>query len=115
MPSPTPTKSTLETWMDIFIKPTRHKPWLWVIYVAVIVLPIMIIIALCYLLREPKRKKSSHKLTKKKNDDYTDDGSNGDDEEIPSDHEEVKSKKITKANLEKLPSKDRKSRRRTRK
>ena len=110
VPPSTPTKSSLETWMDIFIKSTRRKPWLWAIYVAVIVLPIIIIIALCYLLREPKRKKSSRRLRekkKKKNEDYADDDSNDDDEEI-------ESKKVTKATLERPRSTERKPRRRTR-
>lgn len=114
VPPSTPTKSSLETWMDIFIKPTRRKPWLWAIYVAVVVLPVLITIALCYLLREPKRKKSSRRLRKKKNEDHTEDDSHGDDEEIESDQREIKSKKVTKATLEKPPSTERKPRRRTR-
>lgn len=80
-----------------------------------IVLPIVIIITICYLLRELKRKKTPSRLTKK-NDDYTedDDGDDEEDETEPEQHE-IKTKKITKSVLEKPPSTKRQSRRRTRK
>jgi flagellar biosynthesis/type III secretory pathway M-ring protein FliF/YscJ len=98
----------------MLVKATRRRPWLWGVYVAMIVLPILIIIVACYLLRKPKRKKISRRI-KKKNDDYTDDDHNEEEEEIEHDQREIKSKRNLKGPLGKLSSTSRKSRRRTRK
>ncbi len=107
--STTTTKSSFENFVDMFVKPTRRRPWLWGVYVLIIVLPVLIIIAACWLLQKPERKKISSKI-KKKNDDYADD----DEEEVEYNQREVKFKRNPKDALEKPSSISRKSRRRTR-
>jgi hypothetical protein len=94
----------------MFVKPTRRRPWLWGVYVLIIVLPVLIIIAACWLLQKPEQKKISSRI-KKKNDDYTE---GDDEEEVEYNQREVKSKRNPKDALEKPSFISRKSRRRTR-
>lgn len=102
--------------MDTIINATKTRPWLWAVYVAVVLLPIMIIIGIYCWLREPNTRKTHYRI-KKKNDDYTEDEDDDDDnyeEAMENDKPNIKSKTSGKEVLEKPLTKHR-SRRRVRK
>lgn len=112
--------------LDTIINATNKRPWLWAVYVAVIILPIILLIGIYCWLREPNTNKNRYKRKKKK-DDYTEDEDENEDDEIDDDDDDnsyedetkndkhkTKSKKLRKEALEKPPT-GHQSRRRTRK
>jgi len=96
--SPSTSTSSSKSFVDTIINTTKKQPWLWAVYLAVILLLIVIIIGVYCWFNESE--------TKKNDDDY--------EEEIENDKRHVKSK-IRRRNVLKKPSIGHKSRQRIRK
>jgi hypothetical protein len=112
--SPSTSTSSSKSVVDMIINATKKRPWLWAVYLAVILLAIIMIIGIYCWLRESKTTKSYDRI-KKKSDDYIDDDDYEEEvEEIENDKRNIKFK-INRKDALKKPSIGHKSRRCTRK
>ncbi len=105
--SPSTSTSSSKSFVDTIINTTKKQPWLWAVYLAVILLLIVIIIGVYCWFNESETKKTYDRIKKKNDDDDYE-------EEIENDKRHVKSK-IRQKNALKKPSIGHKSRQRIRK